>query len=406
MYTFLARQPIFDNRYRVCGYELLYRETEQSTAANVKDGNCATKRVLSDAITLFGLETLTNSKPAFVNFTEDLILEDFPMLADPKDIIVELLEDVKMTPEVIRKVSQLKEHGYTIALDDYLGDSNFDDVLPYVDIVKVDFMLTDRQTQERIAERLRKVVVLLAEKVETNEEYEWAKSIGYRLFQGYFFSRPVTYKKKTPHISTATFIMLLSELDKDVVDYKKCCGIIRTDTVLTYKILKKMKTIEYYRGQPVKNVENAIILMGVSNLRRWLLLVVARDNNKTGSDELAREAFLRGLYAEALMKRASKSSERECESAFLMGTFSLLDKILGESREILLEDIAISPEVKDALLEKTENIYSKLLDFIIDYENQTNRISLRALGIRISDDELHRIYANCVAKVDATFQEN
>ncbi len=403
MYTFLARQPIFDNKYNVYGYELLYREAERLSMANVTDGNYATKRVLSDAITLFGLGTLTNSKPAFVNFTEELILEEFPMLVDSKDIVIELLEDVNITPAVIEKVAKLKEHGYTIALDDYLGDPNFDQILPYVDILKVDFMLTDRVAQENIAKKFGNTLILLAEKVETDEEYEWAKSIGYNLFQGYFFSRPVTYKKKEQQISWATFVMLMTELDKDDVDFTKCCNIIRTDTVLTYKILQKMSTVEYYRGHIIDKVETAVIKMGASNLRRWLLLVVVRNNNKTVFDELARLAFLRALFAESLIKKSSKSDETE--SAFLMGMFSLIDKILGENKEELLENIAISDEVRNALLGKAENIYSQLLDFIIDYENQINKISLQDLCINVSDDEVLRIYVDCVAKVDATFKD-
>ncbi len=401
MYTFLARQPIFDDKYNVYGYELLYRDADQASFANVSDGNVATKRVLSDAITLFGLNTLTDSKPAFVNFTEELILEEFPTLADPKDIVVELLEDVKITPKIIEKVAKLKNKGYTIALDDYSGDPNFDEILPYIDILKVDFMLTEKVAQENIAKKLGHTLTLLAEKVETNEEYEWAKSMGYKLFQGYFFSCPVTYKKKTQRISLATSLMLMEELGKENVDFAKCCSIIRTDAVLTYKLLQKMSTVEYFRGHAINKVENAFTMMGVSNLRRWLLLVVARGNNKTGSDELARLAFLRGLFAESLIKKSSKSNESE--SAFLMGMFSLLDKILGEDKEKLLEHLVISEAVRDALLGKSENIYSQLLDFIIDYENQRNRISLQSLGINVSEDELLRIYANCVAGVDATF---
>lgn len=401
MYTFLARQPIFDDKYNVYGYELLYRDADQASCANVADGNAATKRVLSDAITLFGLNTLTDSKPAFVNFTEELILEEFPTLADPKDIVVELLEDVKITPKIIEKVAKLKNEGYTIALDDYSGDPNFDEILPYIDILKVDFMLTEKVAQENIAKKLGHTLTLLAEKVETNEEYEWAKSMGYKLFQGYFFSRPVTYKKKTQRISFATYLMLMAELGKENVDFAKCCSIIRSDAVLTYKLLQKMSTVGYFRGHAINKVENAFTMMGVSNLRRWLLLVVARGNNKTGSDELARLAFLRGLFAESLIKKSSKSNESE--NAFLMGMFSLLDKILGEDKEKLLEHLAISEAVRDALLGKVENIYSQLLDFIIDYENQRNRISLQSLGINVSEDELLRIYVNCVAGVDATF---
>lgn len=402
MYTFLARQPIFDEKYNVYGYELLYREAERSSSADIIDGNSATKRVLSDAITLFGLDTLTDSKPAFVNFTEDLLLTDFPLLADPKDIVVELLEDVRVTPEVIEKVRTLKEKGYTIALDDYTGETDFDKILPYIDIVKVDFMLTDPAEQERIAKDLGTSVRLLAEKVETNEEYERAVSVGYKLFQGYFFARPKTYKKKVQEISPTTFVMLLTELDREDVDFKKCCSIIRTDTVLTYRMLQKMSTMEYFRGHAIDKVENAFVMMGMINFKRWLILIVARDNNKTGSDELVRAAFLRGLYAEELMKKSSRPSESE--SAFLLGMFSLLDKILGESKGKLLEDVAISEEVRDALLGKEENIYSKLLEFIIDYEKQTNKVSLVELGIRISEVDAYKLYVSCVAKVDSTFK--
>lgn len=369
----------------------------------MSDGNYATKRVLSDAITLFGLDTLTNSKPAFINFTEKLILEEFPRLADPKDIVVELLEDIKITPEVVEKISKLKELGDTIALDDYLGDPDFDKILPYIDILKVDFILTDRSEQKKISRKLGDSIILLAEKVETNEEYEWAKSIGYQLFQGYFFSRPITYKKKSQRISSATFVMLMAELQKGDVDFAKCCSIIRTDTVLTYKILQKMTTMEYFRGNIISNVEQAFTMMGIVGLRRWLLLLMATENNKTGSNELARIAFLRGLYAEALIKKSDRA--KESEHAFLMGMFSLLDKILDENREKLLEDVAISEEVRDALLEKAENVYSRLLHFIIDYENQRNTIPLEDMGINISNDELHQLYASCVAKVDTAFQD-
>lgn len=402
MYTFLARQPIFDDKYEVYGYELLYREAEQSKTANITDGNYATKRVLSDAITTFGLGNLTNAKPAFVNFTEQLILEELPLLVEPKEIVVELLEDVNITPQVIEKVAKLKENGYVIALDDYVGDPNFDAILPYVDILKVDFMLTDKQRQEQIANQLRDTVTLLAEKVETNEEYAWAKSIGYRLFQGYFFSRPMTYKKKSQHISSATFVMLMTELGKDDVDFDKCGTIIRSDTVLTYKLLKKMSTMEYFRSHAIDKVESAVTMMGVSNLKRWLLLVVLRDNNKTNSDELARMAFLRGLFAESLVKKSSKP--KEAENAFLMGMFSLIDKILDEDIEKLFEDIAISDDVRDALLGNTENMYTKLLAFIMDYENQKNEIALQDLGIHIAEEAVLQLYMDCVNKVDETFQ--
>ena len=401
MHTFLARQPIFDDRCNVYAYEILYRDAEYSLSAKIMDGDTATKLVLSDAITLFGLDTLTNSKPAFINFTEELILDEFPLLAGAKEIVVELLEDIKITAEIIEKVSTLKAQGYTIALDDYYGHSDFEEILPYIDILKVDFMQTDKIVQQKIAQKWGDSLLLLAEKVETNEQYEWAKSLGYQLFQGYFFACPCTYKKKVQNISSETFLRLMSEISKEDVNLSKCSDIVRSDAVLTYKILKKMKTVEYHRGNTISTVENAIVMMGITAFKRWLLLIVARDHNQSISDELTRIAFLRGLYAEELMKQSSRS--KDSENAFLVGMFSLIDKILGETKETLLENIVIPEVLKDALLGKTENIYSQLLKFIIDYENQKNNIQLEDLGISLSSDELHKVYANCVTIVDSTF---
>ena len=401
MYTFLARQPIFDHKYGVCGYELLYRNAEEKKTSDVRDGNSATRRVLSDAVTLFGLDSLTNSKPAFVNFTGDLILEDFPTLVDPGSIVVELLEDIQVTPEIIQKVAHLKELGYTIALDDYVGGAEFDPLLPYADIIKVDFMLTDRAQQQLIAKKLGSSIHLLAEKVETRDEYDWAKANGYSLFQGYFFSYPNTFKKKVHQISTATFSLLMSELGKEDVRFHRCSDIIRSDTVLTYKVLQKSNSLAYHRGNEITDVGHALVMMGVQEFRRWLLLVVARDGNQTCSDELARESFIRGLWAEALILHSPRASDHE--SAFLLGMFSLLDRILDEKLEVLLQDISLDKEVEDALLKREENFYSRLLQFVVDYENQVTSLDLSDLGIDISQVELHKEYAACLAKADAIF---
>ena len=401
MYTFLARQPIFDNQYSVYGYELLYRDGEKSRTANVMDGNSATKRVLSDAVTLFGLDTITKSKPAFVNFTSDLITSDFPLLVNPKDIVVEILEDVKVTPEIISCVDNLKQKGYTIALDDYIGSRDFDKLLPYADILKVDFMLTDRQRQQEIARLCGSSTRLLAEKVETNEDFEWAKSIGYSLFQGYFFSYPNTFKKKVHSISPATFTMLMSELSKEDVDFGRCASIIHTDTILTYRLLRKINTMEYFRGKNINDVEQALVMMGVNDFRRWLILVVARDNNMTRSTELSRFAFIRGLWAETLIEQSPRAEEKE--NACLLGMFSLLDKILDEQMDKLLDGLQLDREVADALLGREENFYSKLLQFVTEYENQEIKTQLSNLGITISQEQLHVEYARCMAKADSIF---
>ena len=381
---------------------MLYRHTDKDKTSDVQDGNAATKRVLSDAITLFGLDSLTNSKPAFINFTSDLIIDDLPMLASPQEIVVELLEDIEVTPEIIAKISKLKELGYTIALDDYIGDVAFDALLPYADILKVDFILTNRDKQRSIAQSYKGNIRLLAEKVETLEEFHWAKSLGYSLFQGYFFAYPNTFKKKVRQISTHTYLMLLSELGQDDTDLHKCAQIIRTDAVLTFRMLQKINTLEFAREREITDIGMALMMMGTDQFRRWLLLVIARDNNQTSSNELTRASYVRGLWAETLMTYSPRA--RDHENGFLLGMFSLLNRILDEPMTELLKDINLNDEVQDALLDRGENFYSKLLQFVIDSEKAECRIDLADLGINITPDEVYTQYAKCLAAADLAFE--
>lgn len=403
MYTFLARQPIFDRNNNVFGYELLYRNGESKNLSNIVDGNVATKNIISDAVTLFGLDKLTNSKLAFINFTENLILENYPLLVDADSVVVELLEDIKITPQIIESVIELKKKGYKIALDDYTGDSSFDTILPYADIVKVDFLLTNEKEQEEIAKKLLHKTRLLAEKVETLEVFERAKSQGYSLFQGYYFSQPCILKKKVEKISHTTFAALMHQLSQPNVDFKKCSDIISTDTVLTYKLFKKINTVEFFRDHPVTHIQQALIRMGTKNIKQWLVLIFSHTNNTTASDELIRIAFFRGLFLEEMLKYTSKANESE--NGFLLGMFSLLDKILDDSEENLLKDIELPDGVKEALLGKEKNIYYYLLEFVEHYENQNSTDNFKEIGLNIQESEIYQLYAKALLKADSIFNE-
>ena len=149
--AYLARQPIFDTNYQVQGYELLYRDAQNQTKAEFVDGDQATRCLLSDAITLFGLPNLTNSKPAFINFTENLILSGYVYLTRPEEVVIELLENITVSDRMIEKLREMKERGYIIALDDYDQNSRFDPIMPYIDIIKVDLRLTTPEQQGEIA---------------------------------------------------------------------------------------------------------------------------------------------------------------------------------------------------------------------------------------------------------------
>ncbi|MEG0780667.1 MAG: EAL domain-containing protein, partial [Oscillospiraceae bacterium] len=284
MQAYIARQPIFNSKQQVEGYELLYRDGISGNAAGVTDGGQATSRLLSDAITLFGLPQLTNFRPAYINFTKDLILNDFVLLTKPQEIVVELTEDIRVTNILLQKLQFLKDEGYVLALDNYSGEPAFDRLLPYADVLKVDFQsVTPRRQQEIGARHRGSSIALLAEKIETREEFCRAIDMGYELFQGYFFERPSLLSKRLPSLAASSCGRILRELREDKINFDACAEIIHSDAVLTYRIMQKIQTLQYYRGNVITALKAALVMLGAKEFRRWTLLLLARENNVTRS---------------------------------------------------------------------------------------------------------------------------
>lgn len=402
--AYLARQPIFDTNYQVQGYELLYRDAQNQTKAEFVDGDQATRCLLSDAITLFGLPNLTNSKPAFINFTENLILSGYVYLTRPEEVVIELLENITVSDRMIEKLREMKERGYIIALDDYDQNSRFDPIMPYIDIIKVDLRLTTPEQQGEIARTWggKTGVRLLAEKVETYEEFDRVKNLGYELFQGYFFERPVTLHKDLPAMSLSSYARILSILQADDVDFQKCAEIIHSDVVLTYRLMQRIQATQYYHRSPISSIQRALATMGAAEMRRWVLLIMARVNNTTfGDDELVREAYLRGCFARRLMTVCRP--EEDSENGFLLGMFSLLDKILGTDLGSIAREVALPSEVEAALLGKEHNFYYRLLQFIVAYEMRSPQSALPDIGLTVPISQVADLYMQSVAETDYIF---
>lgn len=401
MKRYIARQPIFDKNMEVSGYELLYRGGTGRNEADVLDGDQATRSVLSDAMEVFGLGNLTNNRTAYINFTEGLLMDDFVLLADPKQVMIEILETVQISDRLIARLQELKERGYRLALDDYTGDSSFDEVLPLVDVIKVDFLLTDKATRAQIAERFRgSRVILLAEKVEDEITFVRARYLGYRLFQGYFFERPTPMVKEAPEISKVSAVRLMRELTKPEADLEACSGIIRTDAAMTYQLLKKVRTLQYYRGNSVQAIQQAVTLLGSDELQHWIILLMARGMNHTHSDESVRNAYVRGLFTERLLARSAFRARKS--EGFLLGMFSVMERIMNMSMEEILQDIPLSEEVRTALLRTGENIFSQVLRFVEAYESSSEE-ELPALEWEITPEETTRLYMQSIQEADQAF---
>ncbi len=365
MDVFLARQPIFDSEQRVKSYEILYRSGFVNSFDGV-DGDKASREVIFNTFQTFGIEDLTNGKPVFINFTESLINEEIATLFSTDHLVVEILENVLPTEKVIESSKTLKEMGYKIALDDFVYSTEYEVLIELADIIKIDFLASDREEIERVSKDLKgRNIELLAEKVETREEFEFAKNLGFSLFQGYFFSKPEIVRTKKLHPIKATSLQLVDEVNKDEIDFGKISNIIFRDLSLTYNLLKLVNSAAFGFRQRIKTVKHAVVALGEKEIKKWIYLVVLNDMGDNKPDELTRLSLVRGRFAELL--GLNTRFRRQSEDMFLLGLFSLLDVILNKPIEEVLGEVQASDIIKDALIDGSGEMGS-IYKMIIAYE--------------------------------------
>lgn len=365
MDVFIARQPIYRKNRQVEAYELLYRSSTTNAFDPSVDGEKATYNVISEALLNFGMETLTGMRKGFVNFTEELLLAGFPMVMDPSLFGLEVLEDVELTEQVQECLQKYRSKGFLIALDDYSGKRLGKEELACFDIIKIDFRLTDPEKRKKIARRMkRENKIVLAEKIETEEEYNEAVSLGCEMFQGYYFSKPVMLKKQKKDVARVTAARLLRRLSDDGMDMGELAGIIRVDAHLTYKLLHKMRTMQYYRGNAVPSVKYALVRMGVDEIRRWMVLVLVQEVSGEDGEEAVRTALIRAVLCESLATNAKRTEL--CNDAFLTGMFSIIDR-QDEALPRLLEELDLKEQVSRALMGE-DNLLNHYLTVALLYE--------------------------------------
>ena len=397
MYAYIARQPIYNLNKEIRSYELLYRDARSGNVSNFTDGDAATRSVLSEAMSLFGLSKLTNGHMAYIHFTKNLILNDFVRLADPREVAVEVMADITVDAVVTRKLEELRKLGYTLVLEDYDGHGQYNSILPLINIVRVDFRRFGRDDLRRFARKLKRVpVTMLAEKIETLADFNMAKDLGFLLFQGYYFERPRLMNKRIPTLVESPYGRLLNELLKPSVDFDVCAQMIQSDAAMTYLLLTRAGFQDNFGGNVLPDIRRMLIQMGQGELERYALLLLARENCAAPSDEPIRQGCQRGLFIERLMERMNEDSSE----GFLLGMFSMMDKILDTRMEQLVEGIGLNGHMKDALTGREDNRYTMWLQYVLLYEMSNPRLILPELPSAVSDDEVSEIYMRCFADAD------
>lgn len=365
--AFIGRQAILDQQKNVYAYEILFRSGLKNAFDPNLDGNVATQSVMVNAMLDFGMNKLVSDKRAFINFTEQNLLTRAPKLLPSETVVVEILENVQPTSEILEVVKELKEAGYKIALDDFVLLPGYEPLIEMADIIKVDFRITNSpEERKKMRKILPKHVRLLAEKIETEEEFQQALTYGYVLFQGYFFCKPTILQQKRLTSNALSKMRLLREINRQNVDFSAITGVISSDTNLVHKLLTYINSAGVGLANHVSNLKQATVLLGASGVRRWVTLVSLQTFSEDKPPELFTLSLMRAKFCELIAAKLKRPG-LTADTGFLLGMFSLLDVLLNLPMEEVLKEVNLSDELTDALLGK-DNDLRRLLDLVIAYE--------------------------------------
>lgn len=349
---FVARQPVFTADMKIWGYELLFRHSANSQVAMVMDGDQATAQVIADGYALASASMHSHEK-AFINFSRDIFVGPSPYVLPADKCVLEILESVRPDEEVMAACRELKSQGYILALDDYAGQPEFESLCKIVDIVKVEVL---HKTPSQVAEIVKKIslcnATLLAEKVENMDMFKACQRMGFKYFQGFFFSKPEIVPGRKLSSGVMARIRLLEQLSSPDVDIDSLDRIIQTDLAISYRLLRYINSAKFGLRNRVESIRRAVAMLGLQNLRQWLQVIILSDiNNTDKARELVRLSAQRGRFLQVLAEE--HPTPFAPDSMFLLGFFSLLDAILDQHMEQVLKEISLDPPLKAVLAEST-----------------------------------------------------
>ncbi len=362
---FVARQPIFTADMEIWGYELLFRHGENVQAAVITDGDQATTQVIADGYTL-AIQGMRKNAKALINFPRNVLISHAPYVLPSDRCVVEILETVHPEPEVMDACLELKNQGYILALDDFVGEPGFEPLCEMADIVKVDILnKTPAEVMAIVKGLSRYKAQLLAEKVENLDMFKVCKNLGFVYFQGYFFSKPEVIPGRKLSASQITKVKLLKELSDSDTETERLVDIIQTDLSISYRLLQYINSARFGFQNKIESIHRAATMLGRQNLRQWLQVIILSDMNGTDkAQELVRISVQRGRTLQLLA--ADRRTPFSSDGMFLLGFFSVLDAILDQFMDQLLEDIPLDSGIKEALVDSRSDhaVWVELLDMI------------------------------------------
>jgi EAL and modified HD-GYP domain-containing signal transduction protein len=349
--VFIGRQPIINKNKKIFGYELLFRNSMVSDAdvmSNIK----ATASVIVNAFNNVGLKRLIGEKKGFINVDAEILESRIFDLIPKENMVLEILETVELTSSIIELCKKLRGEGYQLALDDFIYSEPLSPVMNAANYVKIDLPMYNRQSLTEVVAQLKNYPVkLLAEKVETREDFEFCYSLGFDYFQGYFFAKPSVVTAKSFSPAQLVLIELSRSLSKEE-EFYSIEALFKKNPELNYKLLKFMNSAAFYTTQKITSIRQSLALLGYRNLQKWVtLLLFAGEGGDYKSSPLLERAALRGRIMELLAKKIT-NEPATADSAFMAGALSLIDILLERPITDILNEFNLSQDINNALIRR------------------------------------------------------
>tara|TARA_R110002124_G_scaffold23718_3_gene87647 strand:+ start:3255 stop:4475 length:1221 start_codon:yes stop_codon:yes gene_type:complete len=399
MYFYAARQPILDKEKKLFAYELLFRDSIDNIFPEIDADEATTKMIEASNFNL-GISEFTGNKPAFINFTLETLIQGYPETLTTEEVVVEILETVKPGKRLLAICKDLHEKGYTIALDDYIHQSVWQHFYPFISIIKIDWQDTSIATIKDVKVAIQDFphIKLLAEKVETYEEYNQALALDFELFQGFFFAKPEMVKTKNLSPSQMAMAELLYETSKKDLDLASITSVFERDVTLSYKLLRYANSAIFKRRNEISTIKQALVTLGSEELKRFLGLIFASNINPDKPSELINAAMVRAKFCELMASEVKPPINNSI--AFLTGLLSLIDAIVDEELASILSKLPLAQEIKDTLLTRKGPMAAliMLLEFI-ERAEWSKTAAVRAT-LDLENDDVIKSYNEAIAWAD------
>lgn len=364
--VFIGRQPIFDRDLRTRAYELLFRARDEAKAVFL-DGDTATSEVIQNTFVDIGLQRLVGNKTAFVNLTRSFLTDGTAFAFPHERVVLEVLEDIEIDHSVIEGVRALSDRGYTIALDDYVYDPSHAPLLELAKIVKIDLSRLNRhELREHVRELGRYRVKLLAEKVETEDQYRSCLDLGFDYFQGYYLSRPTVIQGQRVPTNRLAVVHLIGRIYRSNLDLRDLEAQISQDVSLSYHLLRFINSAFYGLSKPIESIRRAVVHLGQNAIRNWVTIMALRSLDDEQNDHVV-TALVRARMSQRLAEETGLSHG---DSFFTVGMFSSLEQILHLPMLDLLAELPLTDEVNAALLNR-EGVMGEALNCALAFEEDS-----------------------------------